>query len=139
MKVILSLPCTCIYFNRYTPEDTEKELEEMKMITEDHILRYLPKVRLGALCIEVFIALTEIGNSTSLDVIMRGLLPPHEKTQIEKLAIDEAKTKSYNFIKDLEFLVMLTKKGRSPASLINKVVSRRFLYDFHKSFSVRWF
>ena len=104
------------------------------MITEDHILRYLPKVRLGALCIEVFIALTEIGNSTSLDVIMRGLLPPHEKTQIEKLAIDEAKTKSYNFIKDLEFLVMLTKKGRSPASLINKVVCRLFFMIFIKHF-----
>ena len=49
---------------------------EMKVITEDHILRYLPQARLGLLVLEVYTALTEIENPTSLDVIMRGLLPP---------------------------------------------------------------
>ena len=113
--------------SRFCGSEVERELKDMKMITEDHIVRYLPKVRLGLLCLEVFVALTQIENQTSLEVVMRGLLPPHEKTQIEKLAIDEAKTKSYQFIKDLEFLVMITKKGRSLANTINKVF---FLYCF---------
>ena len=95
----------------------------MKVITEDHIMRYLPQARLGLLVREVYTALTEIENPTSLDVIMRGLLPPHEKRNIEKLAIDEAKSRSHNFIKDLEFMILMTKKGRSPTVIINKVCS----------------
>ena len=110
-----------IDFYRFSPEVTEKQLCEMRVITEDHILRYLPQARLGLLVGEVFAALTNIENQTSLEVIMRGLLPPHEKRKIEKLAIDEAKSKSHNFIKDLEFLILMTKKGRSPTGIINKV------------------
>ena len=99
----------------------------MKVITEDHIMRYLPQARLGLLVREVYTALTDIENPTSLDVIMRGLLPPHEKRNIEKLAIDEAKSRSHNFIKDLEFMILMTKKGRSPTVIINKVCSNQLL------------
>ena len=124
--------------SRYCGSEVERELGDMKMVTEDHIVRYLPKVRLGVLCLEVLAALGQIENQTSLDVIMRGLLPPHEKTQIEKLAIDEAKTRSYQFIKDLEFLVLITKKGRSPASTINKVYFiDPFLEFYHPIFSMK--
>ena len=77
---------------RFSPEVTEKQLIEMKVITEDHILRYLPQARLGLLVGEVYTALTDIENQTGLEVIMRGLLPPHEKRKIEKLAMLSSNT-----------------------------------------------
>ena len=58
---------------------------------------------------------------TSFDTIMSGLMPPDSKRDVETLAIETARMRCSGFIRDVEFLFALTKKGKTPSSVLSKV------------------
>ena len=72
----------------------------------------------GQLCIDVHKSLQ---NVTSFDTIMSGLMPPDSKHDVETLAIETARMRCSGFIRDVEFLFALTKKGKTPLSVLSKV------------------
>ena len=88
----------------------------------------------GRLCVNVFKSLRGIDNDTSLDVVMRGLLPPELKNIAETRATDAArelcagntdiafqrKISFQGVLKDVEFLVALTKKGKISNNFLSK-------------------
>ena len=53
---------------------------------------------------------------------MSGLLPPDIKHNVETHAIENAKTRCIGLIRDVEFLFALTKKGKTPSSVLTKVM-----------------
>lgn len=70
------------------------------------------------MCIDVHESLQSV---TSLDTIMSGLMPPDSKHDVETIAIETARMRCAGFIKDVEFLFALTKKGKTPPSVLSRV------------------
>ena len=54
---------------------------------------------------------------------MRGLLPPEIKNIAETKAIDEARELSCAVIKEIEFLMAVTKKGKTSNNVLAKVAN----------------
>ena len=52
---------------------------------------------------------------------MSGLMPPDSKHHVETLAIETARLRCSEFVKDVEFLFGLTKKGKTPTSVLTRV------------------
>ena len=55
-----------------------------------------------------------------LERIMRGLMAPKLKWEVEERAIEAATKESKEFMKNIEFLLALTKKSRISKTLIRK-------------------
>ena len=91
---------------RFSEESMDKELEVFKVVTEIHLIDSLRHIRggnnlqlqkwlkgfcPGNLCIQVYESLRKIQNETSLQTIMRGLLPPNSRLYVENHAIEQAR------------------------------------------------
>ena len=100
----------------------ENSMASYRCVTEDHLLDSLVRIDSGLLCVEVFKRLKEIGNKTSLESIMRGLMPPDDKNEAIDRAVHDAAQNTQRFLKDLDFLTMLTKKSRIGRNIIKKHV-----------------
>ena len=98
----------------------EDDLYHYRSVTIEHILRSLQKTNSGVLCIKVFTALNRIDNLTPLIIIMRGLLVPRHRWEVEEAAAENATRESKAFMKDIEFLLAVTKKGRITNNLLRK-------------------
>ena len=51
---------------------------------------------------------------------MRGLMAPKQRWEVEETALENATKASKDFVKDIEFLLALTRKGRIWKSLVRK-------------------
>ena len=51
---------------------------------------------------------------------MRGLVVPKQRWEVEETALENTTKESKDFVKDIEFLLALTKKGRIGKSLLRK-------------------
>ena len=98
----------------------EDDLYPYKSVTIEHMVRSLSKTPNGILCIKVFNALDKIHNKTPLESIMRGLMAPKQRWKVEETALENATKESKDFVKDIEFLIALTIKGRIGKSLVGK-------------------
>ena len=98
----------------------EDDLYPYKSVTIEHRVRSLTKTPNGILCIKVFNALDKIHNKTPLESIMRGLMAPKQRWEVEETARENATKESKVFVKDMEFLLALTRKGRIGKSLVRK-------------------
>ena len=107
----------------------EDDLYPYKSVTIEHMVRSLSKTPNGILCIKVFNALDKIHNKTPLESIMRGLMAPTQKWEVEETALENATKESKDFIKDIEFLLALTRKGRIGKSLLRKHIGFSVIKD----------
>ena len=98
----------------------EDDLYPYKSVPIAHMVRSLSKTPSGILCIKVFNALYKIHNKTPLESIMRGLVAPKQRWEVEETAWENATKESKDFVKDIEFLLALTRKGRIWKSLVRK-------------------
>ena len=98
----------------------ETDLYSYRAVTMEHMMSSLSKNPTGILCIQVFHALARIKNQTPLERIMRGLMAPKLKWEVEERAIEAATKESKEFMKNIEFLLALTKKSRISKTLIRK-------------------
>ena len=62
---------------------------------------------------------------------MSGLMPPDSKHDVETLAIETARVRCSEFVKDVEFLFALTKKGKTPTSVLTRVS-----YSYPKKYEI---
>ena len=53
---------------------------------------------------------------------MRGLMAPKQRWEVEDTALENATKESKHFVKDIEFLLALTRKGRIGQSLLRKQI-----------------
>ena len=51
---------------------------------------------------------------------MRGLMAPKQRWEVEETALENATKESKVFVKDMEFLLALTRKGKIGKSLVRK-------------------
>ena len=100
----------------------EDDLYPYKSVTIEHMVRSLSKTPRGILCIKVFNALDKIHNKTPLESIMRGLMAPKQRREVEETALENATEESKHFVKDIEFLLALTRKGRIGKSVLRKQI-----------------
>ena len=98
----------------------ETDLYSYRTVTMEHMLSSLSKTSAGILCIQVFHALARIDNQTPMENIMRGLMAPKLKWEVEERATEAATRESKEFIKNIEFLFVLTKKTRISKTLLRK-------------------
>ena len=98
----------------------ETDLYSYRAVTMEHMLSSLSKTSAGILCIQVFHALARIHNQTPMERIMRGLMAPKLKWEVEERAIEAATRESKEFMKNIEFLLVLTKKTRISKTLLRK-------------------
>ena len=98
----------------------EDDLYPYKSVTIEHMVRSLSKTPRGILCIKVFNALDKIHNKTPLESIMRGLMAPKQRWEVEETALENATKESKHFVKEIEFLLALTRKGRIGHSILRK-------------------
>ena len=53
---------------------------------------------------------------------MRGLVAPTQRWEVAEMALENAAKESKEFIKDIEFLLALTRKGRIVKSVLRKQI-----------------
>jgi len=108
-----------------TEEEMKKELSEeftrFQTVQISHSLQSLEKINGGQLCIDVWRCCQKYSNPTSLETIMRGLLPPDKQHQAEDRALEDAEEEAEIFETEVNFLFALFKKGRMPRSYLRNV------------------
>ena len=60
---------------------------------------------------------------------MRGLVVPKQRWEVEETALENATKESKDFVKDIEFLLVLTRKGRIGKSLLRKHIGFSVIKD----------
>ena len=60
---------------------------------------------------------------------MRGLLAPKLRWEVEETAFDNASKESSAFVKDIEFLLALTRKARFGKNLVRKHIGFTVIKD----------
>ena len=114
----------------------EENLESLKAVNIQHkeeALRKLP-VPAGVLCINVHHSLQEIGNKTSLAIVMRGLLDPSEFREVQENAKIFAEEALKEFESDIELLIILIRRGNVNKSLLKKTSRLKVIKDRFEEF-----
>ena len=114
----------------------EDNLESLKAVNIQHKVKALRKLPMpaGVLCINVHHSLQEIGNKTSLAVVMRGLLDPNEFLEVQENAKVIAEEALEEFESDIEFLLILIKRGNVAKPLLKNSNQLKVLRDHFEEF-----
>ena len=91
-----------------------------KLVSVENTIDALGDAYNGELCIEVHNALQKSDRKTPLDIILRGLLSPEGIHSVRKLALVKARKELELFQKDIEILLVVTKKGKTVKSQVKK-------------------
>ena len=112
----------------------EDKLENLKAVNIQHKVEALKKLTAGVLCVNVFHSLQKIGNKTSLANVMRGLLDPNEFLEVQENAKVIAEEALEEFESDIEFLLILIKRGNVAKPLLKNSNQLKVLRDHFEEF-----
>jgi hypothetical protein len=112
----------------------EDKLENLKAVNIQHKVEALKTLTAGVLCVNVFNSLQKIGNKTSLAIVMRGLLDPNEFHEVQENAKILAEEALEKFQSDIEFLIILIRRGNVAKSSLKKSIHLKVLKDHFEEF-----
>ena len=110
-----------LYIIDYLNKELRDDLQHYKVVTLEQVFFALNQQdQRGILCIRVFKELERVGNRTPVSTVMKGLLTPLEHRSVEAISLAKAEQELKTFLKDVEFLSIVIKRGKIQASVIKK-------------------
>ena len=102
-------------------QELKDDLYHYKIVTLEQIVYALyQKEKRGVLCVRVFQELQKIGNKTPIETVMKGLLTPNEHRDVEKISLAKAEEELRMFLKDVEFVSTVIRRGQISSSVVKK-------------------
>ena len=102
-------------------QELQDDLYHYKIVTLEQIFYALyQKEKRGVLCVRVFQELQKVGNKTPIETVMKGLLTPNEHREVEKISLAKAVEELRIFLKDVEFVSTVIRRGQISSSVVKK-------------------